>query len=105
VNNSEKIDSYNTTDDAVIRVLNATLHVSDDFYRTLVERARDRIPHLTFDEIYVVRDIVGSDYWGALKNPRRWLAGKVLAHLVAAKTLPLRFASCPYCTIKRYERT
>lgn len=90
--------------DIVIRVLDRDLHVSDDFYRALVGRAQDCIPRLKFEEVFKAQHVIGPDYWRILDNPHRWVAGKVLAHLVVTGRLPLRFASCPLCTIKYYER-
>jgi hypothetical protein len=90
--------------DVVIRILDRGLHVSDEFYRVLVGRAQDRIPRLNFEEAYRAQDVFGHDYWNTLRNRERWLAGKVLAHQVASKQLRLKFVSCQYCTIQRYQR-
>lgn len=78
--------------------------VSDDFYPALLALALERIPLLTRGGVYKAQGIYGKEFWRLLgDNTIRRLVGEVLANFVCKGKVPLRFASCQYCTTKRYK--
>ena len=87
------------------RLLTQCRKVDEEFLPTLVALAHENIPRLQRGVVYKAQHIFGAEFWSDLdSNPLRRLVGQVLAHFVAKGKVELRFASCRYCTTKRYMR-
>jgi hypothetical protein len=86
------------------RLLTQCRNVDEEFLPALVALAHEGIPRLQSKIDYQAPDIIGREFWDRLEAWPCSLAGQVLARLVFRNLLPLRFASCPYCTKKRYRR-
>lgn len=78
--------------------------VADDFYPALLSIALERIALLPRGAVYKSQGIYGDEFWRQLDDNRlRRLVGEVLANFVCKGKVPLVFASCQYCTRKRYR--
>ena len=66
--------------------------VSADFYNSVRLQVDNVIPALERDRKYTLAMLCGPEFWDCLSNGERRMAGRCMAHLVACKRLPLRFA-------------
>lgn len=84
-------------------VLNDGQPVTKTFFDRVRQKVNVVIPALNPVERYTAEMLCGDEFWSALDNGERRLAGRCLAHMVNEDLLPLRVAESNHEYPKYYS--
>ena len=93
----------NNTDNQTILLCNGCYALSGilDYVRYVVQ---DRIPNLSHDKSYTLREIFGEEEWSYFDPMNKIEAGWSMVHLVARGELPMISANeCKHQSPKKYR--
>jgi hypothetical protein len=73
------------------------------FFESVKEQVLEIIPALTRGIAFTLEDLCGADFWGALSDGQRRLAGRCMVYMVRDGMLQLEFSGHICASPKRYQ--